>query len=84
MTAKSVLMRSGARAPTGVARGYPALWSKNIFASLPTKTTEFEVKNRRGRNKISRRRPMVERCSDFTAFFQKMRIFRHILVYISA
>jgi len=36
MTEKSVLMRpqglrSGSRAPPGVARGYPAPWGKNIL-----------------------------------------------------
>jgi len=55
MTAKSVLMRLGTRTPTyyatGVSRGYPALWGKSIFAPLPTKTADFEVKSRRGRSK---------------------------------
>jgi len=55
MTAKSVLMRPGACDPTryatGIAKGYPVLWGKNIFALLLTKTAEFEAKNKRERSK---------------------------------
>jgi len=56
MTAKSVLMclqglRSWAHTVPGVAREYPAPWAKYIFASLPKKTAEFEVKSKRGRSR---------------------------------
>jgi len=48
-------MRPRACAPTcyatGIARGYPVLWGKNIFAPILTKTAEFEVKTKRERSK---------------------------------